>query len=133
MENRHPPRLSAAEGRRFGGTVGGAFAVLSGVAWWRGHTLSPLVLGGLALLLLGAALLAPTRLGPVERGWMRMAHAISRFTTPILMGVVFYGVVAPIGALARVVGKNPIAHRAHGGSYWVTREETRGASMQRKF
>lgn len=133
MENRHPARLSAAAGRRFGGTVGGAFAVLAGIAWWRGHTLSPLVLGGLALLLLAAALLAPTHLGPVERGWMRMAHAISRVTTPILMGVVFFGVVTPIGALARALGKNPIAHRERGGSYWVTREETRGASMQRKF
>ncbi len=36
---RVPARLSATEGRRFGLTVGIAFAVLGGVAWWRGRVL----------------------------------------------------------------------------------------------
>ena len=33
-----------------------------------------------------AALVAPTALGPVERAWMGLAHAISRVTTPDLHG-----------------------------------------------
>ena len=37
-----------------------------------------------------AALVVPTHLGPVQRAWMGLAHAISKVTTPIFMGVVFF-------------------------------------------
>ena len=41
-------------------------------------------LGGAARA--SAALVVPTQLGPVERAWMGLAHAISKVTTPIFMG-----------------------------------------------
>src|SRR3954454_6045583 len=85
-----PARLTAAEGRKFGLTVGLAFLALGSIAYWRGkHRTSTvfLVLGGLLVL---AALVVPTALGPVERAWMALAHAISKVTTPIFMGVVFF-------------------------------------------
>src|SRR5207249_5300275 len=41
LETRVPARLSAAEGRRFGLSVGGMFLVLGAVLWWRGHATAP--------------------------------------------------------------------------------------------
>ena len=131
MANRIParlstPRFTSAEGRKFGLTVGIAFLVLAAFAWWRGHDVSRLVLGTLGVILVIAGLVIPAYLGPVFRAWMGLAHAISKVTTPIFMGVVFFVVIAPVGIMMRLFGRNPIRHRPVGDSYWTARTEPRG-------
>jgi hypothetical protein len=130
-----PARLTASQGRRFGLTVGGAFLVLSAVAWWRGHPLAMEILGGLGALLALAGLIVPTRLGPVERAWMRLAHAISKVTTPIVMGVMYLLVLTPVGWLRRTFGGNPLVLQANAESYWHQRPEgqRRTADLRRQF
>ena len=130
-----PARLSAREGRRFGLTVGTAFAILAGIIYWRDHTIPSLVFGTLAALLLLGGLLLPTRLGPIQRGWMAFAHALSRVTTPIFMGVVYFGVVTPIGLLVRVFGRNPMVHREAERSFWKSRDGIGGqrSNLLRQF
>jgi hypothetical protein len=129
-----PARLTAAQGRRFGLTVGGAFLVLAAIAWWRGHPTSTQVLGWLGAVLSAAGLLLPTWLGPVERAWMRLAHLISKVTTPIVMAVMYLLVLTPIGLLRRTFGGNPIVHSPHDESYWRPRPEGRRAgNLTRQF
>jgi hypothetical protein len=114
-----PARLTPREGRRFAFPVGGAFLLLAGVSLWRGHYWPPRVMGGVAALLLLAGVLVPGRLGPVYRGWMGLAHALSKVTTPIFLGVVYFLVITPIGWARRLFGGNPMRHAAKEGSYWV--------------
>ena len=129
-----PARLTAAEGRRFGLTVGGAFLVFAAVAWWRGHPATTTALTALGAGLALAGLAIPTHLGPVERGWMKIAHLISRVTTPIVMGVMYLLVLTPVGLLRRAFGGNPLVHAAHNGSYWKARPEGRRAgNLTRQF
>jgi hypothetical protein len=104
-----PARLTAAEGRKFGFTVGTAFLVLGGIVMWRGKQRTATVLLTLGGLLIVAALVAPTALGPVERGWMKLAHLISKVTTPIFMGVTYFIVITPIGYIRRLAGGSIIA------------------------
>jgi hypothetical protein len=124
--------LSVAEGRRFGLTVGGAFLALAGLLWWRAHPIGMTVTAGLGTMLVLAGVIVPGRLGPVFRAWMRLAHLISRVTTPIVLGVVFFVVVTPIGALMRLIGRNPIGRSRTATSYWVGRTGQRG-TMSNQF
>lgn len=120
MENRVPARLSAAEGRKFGLTVGGAFLVLAALIWWRGrHPGAVPVFGVLGGLLAAAGLLVPTLLGPVNRAWMGLAHLMSKVTTPIFMGVVYFVVITPIGLGMRLFGRRPMVHREANGGFWA--------------
>ena len=134
MASTIPARLSRAEGRKFGLTVGVAFLALAALLWWREKPAAP-VFGGVGVLLALAGILIPTRLGPLERAWMGLAHLISKVTTPIFMGVVYFVVLTPIGLLRRALGHNSLVAREHGGSYWVARD-TVGSSrsdMERQF
>jgi hypothetical protein len=106
--------------------VGTAFLVLGAIGWWRGHEILPPVLAGLGVVLWGAGLVAPTRLAPVNKAWMGLAHAISRVTTPVFMGIVYFIVLLPVGLLMRLMGRNPIRHRPANGSYWFSRNGPRG-------
>lgn len=129
-----PARLTRAEGRKFGLTVGAAFAVLSGVLWWRGSDVAPYV-GGLGATLVLGGLLVPGRLGPVYRVWMGAAQLLSKATTPILMGAIYFLAIAPIGLMMRVLGRTPIGRRSPKLAGWVPRTpRAQGSSgMERQF
>jgi hypothetical protein len=128
---------SARAGRKFGLTVGIAFLVIAALAYWRGRDAAPRALGVLAALLVAAALIVPRQLEPVERAWMKLAHVISRVTTPVFMGIVYFVVLTPIGIIRRTFGGNPLVHRAGGNGYWIERvsahAEARRKRMERQF
>ena len=129
-----PARLTAAQGRRFGLTVGGAFLFLAALAWWRGHPTTLTILGSLGVVLCLAGLAIPTLLGPVERAWMKLAHVISKVTTPIVMGLMYLLVLTPIGYLKRWFAGNPMVHEAKADSYWISRAAgKRAGDLTRQF
>jgi Saxitoxin biosynthesis operon protein SxtJ len=129
-----PARLTAAQGRRFGLTVGAAFLVFAAVAWWRHSPVATGVFGTLGGLLSVAGLAIPTMLGPVERAWMKLAHLISKVTTPIVMGVMYLLVLTPVGLLRRTFGGNPMVHAPEGRSYWKSRPAgSRAGNLTRQF
>jgi hypothetical protein len=92
-------------------------------------------LGGLGGILIIAGLLVPTILGPVNRAWMGLAHLLSKVTTPIFMGVVYFLVITPISLVMRLAGKNPLMHPEHGGGFWFERgsEKPEPNRMERQF
>jgi hypothetical protein len=128
-----PARLSAAEGRKFAVTVGAAFAVLGGVLWWRGLARVATVLFSVAALLLLAGLLIPGRLTVVYRYWMGLALLISKVTTPLFLGVIYYLVFTPFGVVRRALGKNSLARDSAQPSYWVPRESSGRSDLERQF
>ena len=106
--------------REFGLIVGGVLVLLSG--WWlyRGkfssasHITLPL---GSLLILLG--LLWPKALVWPNRGWMLLAEGLSFVTTRIILGIVFFLLITPIGVVKRLSGWDPLSRRsARGESYW---------------
>lgn len=135
MERRDSVRLTSREGRSFAFPVGVAFLVLAGVLyWWRDHVAAAAVSGGLGAGLLVAGLVMPARLGPLLRAWMALAHALSRVTTPVFMGLVYFGVLTPTGLVRRGIGRNPIRHPAKDDSFWVMRPEgQRRSDLRRQF
>ena len=134
MEERAPAGLTAAEGRGFAIPVGTVFAMLAGVAWWREHDVLMTILGGLGILLLVAGVTIPRHLGPVYRGWILFAQAVSRVTTPLFMAVVYYGVMVPVGLFRRAVIGNPMKHEEDGGTYYRGRKPgARRSDLKRQF
>jgi hypothetical protein len=128
-------RLSSGEGRRFGLTVGAAFLALAALAAWRGHPREALAPGGLGGILLVTALLVPARLGPVYRVWMGLAAAMAKITTPLVMGIVYFGLVTPIGALLRLARRSQLVRPRANQSFWAAREVAarRRTDMERQF
>lgn len=125
--------FSATDGRKFGLTVGVAFLVLAGILAWRGHSPVAAAFAGLGVLLLAGGVAIPSRLGPVYRTWMAGARAISRVTTPLVLGVVYFLVLTPTGLLRRVLGGDPLRHPETGGGYWATRQDEGRSDLERQF
>ena len=141
MAGRVPAGLTpAAQGRRFGFTVGIAFLLLGGIVlWWRDAHRAAMVLGGLGGALVLGGLVIPQHLLGVERAWMKLAHLISKVTTPIFMGVIYFVVLTPVGVVRRAFGHNALVRRVGDaglapGGYWVVREPgKRQGDLSRQF
>jgi polyferredoxin len=106
--------------RDFGLIVGGIFVLLSG--WWiyRGkfHAVSQVTLPLGALLVL-LAIVFPRALVWPNKAWMALAEALSYVSTRIILAVVFFGIVTPIGFVKRLFGWDPLSRRAPASeSYW---------------
>ena len=135
--NRQPPQYTSAAGRKFAFTLAAAFAVLAFIAFLRHRQLSWNVLGGVAAVMTLLGIATPSRLEPLERGWMSLAHLLSKITTPIFMGIVYFVVLTPIAFIRRAAGGNPMTHKLDEDSYWVRREpvepEAGRQRMERQF
>ncbi|MGB5218856.1 MAG: SxtJ family membrane protein [Smithella sp.] len=98
--------------REFGLTTGGAVAVLFGLFFpWVLERPIPYWPWVIAVVLILWGLMAPLTLQPVYRGWMKFSLLISKVTTPVIMGIVFFLVVTPMGLLRRLAGKDSMARR----------------------
>ena len=113
---RHPFRAE----KEFGLVVGGVFVLLGG--WWlyRGKFITAayvtLALGTLLILL---GLLWPRALVLPNRAWMLLAEGLSFVTTRIILALVFFLIVTPIGVVKRLSGWDPLSRRgARSASYW---------------
>ena len=124
---------SSATGRRFALTLAGAFAVLGLIAYLRHRGVTFRVLEALAATFALGALVIPSKLEPVERGWMALAHALSKVTTPIFMGIVYFVVLTPMAVIRRMAGGNPIVHKAESDGYWVTRTKSDPEAARRRM
>jgi len=113
------PRSFRVE-REFGLIVGGAFTLLG--SWWmyRGKfpTVAQVVVPfGILLVLLG--LVVPRILVYPNKAWMKLAEGMSYVSTRIILAIVFFGVLTPIGLIKRAMGWDPLHRRSDArDSYW---------------
>lgn len=114
--------------RNFGLVMAGFFALLAGIAAWR---LALVWTAGWAAVSLGfgaAALLAPRVLAPLNVAWFRFGMILHAVINPLIMGAMFFVIIAPIGIIMRILGKRPIPLRPDraAASYWRSRSEQPG-------
>jgi hypothetical protein len=125
--------FTASDGRRFAFPVGTAFLALTGILWWRDHAVPMWITAALGAALFAAGIVAPSALGPTYRAWMRLALVISKVTTPIFMGIVYFVVFTLSGWIMRAFGKRPIVHLAETGSYWRAPIRRENKDLRRQF
>ena len=106
--------------REFGLVVGGVFLLLG--AWWfyRGKfgnaTNFTMALGALLILF---GLIWPKALVYPNKAWMLLAAGLSFVTTRIILALVFFLLVTPIGVVKRLSGWDPLSRRSGSSdSYW---------------
>ncbi|WP_341909976.1 SxtJ family membrane protein [Ferrovibrio terrae] len=120
--------------RQFGILLGVVFAgfgllpLLHGAA----PVLWCLVVAGLLLLI---ALALPALLRWPLAGWMKLGGLLHHVTSPLLMGLIFFGLFLPANLVMRLLGKLPIKmgfdHKAT--TYWIAREQPAPAKDSMKF
>jgi hypothetical protein len=90
----------------------------------------------IASLLILPALLFPGSLKPIYRGWMALGEVLGWINTRIILGLVFYGLVTPMGLIMRFVkGRDPMRRGfdLNAPSYRVLRQPRPSSHMTRQY
>jgi hypothetical protein len=87
---------------------------LLSIRWWA---------AALAAVFLALALLWSEFLRPLNRLWQKLGLLLSKIVGPIVLSLVFFAVVTPVGLLMRALGKDPLRlDRNTSTTYWIVRE-----------
>ncbi|PJE64602.1 MAG: hypothetical protein COU90_02060 [Candidatus Ryanbacteria bacterium CG10_big_fil_rev_8_21_14_0_10_43_42] len=115
---------SDADVKNFCRVIGIVSAVIGGWLLWHGDEYALLLLGVSFILIVGG-IIAPWALRPLQKLWMAGAIILGWIITRIILAILFYGIVTPIGVGARFLGKRFLTgiKREEQTSYWVMRTE----------
>lgn len=107
------PYLDSAGLRKFGITTGAIIVVLFALffPWLLGSAVMPMWPWIMATSLWVPALLVPSILRPVYTIWMKVGHVLGWINTRIILGLLFYVLILPIGLIMRLSGSDPMARK----------------------
>lgn len=126
---------SRTELRNFGLVFGAMFGLLFGVLpFVRGHhpPVWPFVLCAVAWIF---ALLVPAALGPVHAGWTRLGLVLGWVNTRIVLSLIFFLLIVPVGLVMRLLGRDKLGRRFDAGleSYRVKSQGRSAESMEKPY
>jgi hypothetical protein len=129
---RHGDEPRASE-RNLGVTFAVVLALIAALKLYRGDAAAIYWLAAAAVFL-ACAYLWTTPLRPLNLVWHRLGLILFAVVSPIVMGVVFYTTVVPVGLLMRRAGKDPLRLKFDPAarSYWIERDPPGPAGEQMK-
>ena len=87
----------------------------------------------ISLIFLVLGLINSNFLTPLNRTWFKIGIALGNFIAPIIMGIVFFLVVTPIGILMKLLRKDLINLKMNNDkTYWIEKKEIK-TSMKNQF
>jgi hypothetical protein len=87
----------------------------------------------LSILFLVLGLLNSQYLTPLNRLWFKFGIFLGKIISPIVMSLVFFGIVTPTGILMRLFKKDLLNLKNNDSkSYWIKRPEEK-SSMKNQF
>jgi hypothetical protein len=109
--------------RKFGYTVGGALLIISAFLFWF-EKASYIYFAVPGILLILGGFIVPQLLRPLNKAWMTLAILLGWVMTRVILTILFYLVITPIGFIAKLARKDFLNLKIdkHQESYWVMRE-----------
>ena len=86
----------------------------------------------LSLIFLITTITKPNLFTYLNRLWIKFGMLLGKIISPIVMALVFFFVVTPIGILVRVLKKDVMGLNRGAPSYWINRED-KIQSMKKQF
>ena len=87
----------------------------------------------ISLIFLVLGILNSKYLTPLNRFWMKFGLFLGKIISPIVMGIVYFLVVTPIGIMMKILRKDLLNIKyKKNESYWIYRKNKFG-SMKRQF
>jgi hypothetical protein len=83
------------------------------------------ILFGISMVFFLPSMLFPKAMYPVFRAWMTIAILLGLVMTKVIITLVFYLMMTPIGLIRRMFVRDPLKLRIdeNAKTYWVTRQE----------
>ena len=118
--------------RSFGILFSIVFAI---IAFWPTINGNPMRLWSIpiSVIFLVLGLLNSKLLNPLNIVWVKFGELLGRIIAPIVMAIIYFIIVTPIGLFMRLIGKDLLNIKfSKSNTYWIKREKKVG-SMKKQF
>ena len=109
-----PPRE-----RSFGLSLGSILCAIAVLSAFRGHVLRAEIVAGVGAVLIVLAALMPALLKRPNDLWWRLARVLSYVNARVLLTVLFFAVLVPVGVVRRLAGWDPLGRRREKWAGWL--------------
>jgi uncharacterized membrane protein YedE/YeeE len=118
----HTEEKTSSE-RSFGMVFGVVFLLIAARSFWHGTAIWPLY-GAIAVGFVVVALVRPALLAPFNRVWTRLGLLLGKIVSPVVLGGLFFLVIAPAAIIFRWMGRDLLNLRRDpkAVSYWLVRD-----------
>ena len=87
----------------------------------------------ISVIFLALGLLNSKILNPLNKLWFKFGIFLGKIISPLVMGIIFFLVVTPIGLLMRLLNKDLLNLKFNkNGSYWIEKTEPK-SKMKNQF
>ena len=87
----------------------------------------------LSIIFLILGLLNSKILSPMNKIWFKFGLLLGKFVSPLVMGIIFFLVVTPIGLIMRILKKDLLSLKYNKNStYWIEKNEPK-SKMKNQF
>jgi hypothetical protein len=121
--------------RKFGITIGIVLLIITGFLFWKENESFQIFLTiGVVLCVLGIGL--PVILKPIYWIWMIFATILGWIMTRVILSLLFYVILTPIGLILRMFGKQflELKYNNNLNTYWNYREsQTQYNNFEKQF
>lgn len=114
--------VKGSSDKGFGQVFAGFFALIAALSWWRGHQGWHYTLP-LAVVFLVVAYTYPKALAPLNKLWLKFGLLLYKVMNPIVLGLLFFVTIMPIGLIMRAFGKDFLRTKIDrdAKTYWIER------------
>ena len=127
LQTGRPSDVPLPSERQFGLFLTMLLLATAGYGWYRGWPVR--VLTALIIVSLVSGLIAfmlPPLLAPLNRAWSRLGLLLGRLVSPLVLAILFYGLITPVALLARLFGRDELRLRYRAvDTYWIPRQTAR--------
>jgi hypothetical protein len=108
---------------KFGWVFAAVFVLAGGLNVWNQNPRWAIALFLLAAVFAVLTLFMPTALAPLNRLWYQLGLLLGRIVSPIVLGLIFFVVITPVGLVTRLWGRDELGlKKRQVTSYWINRE-----------
>ena len=136
LESEQDEIVAGPSDRNFGFTMAAVLALIGGFGLYKGSSHAPLWLC-ISAIFAGLTLWRPQSLNVANRAWLKLGLLMYRVVNPVIMAVLFFGAMMPIGLLMRLFGKDFLKLERDRSlpTYWWPRADPRSPSeaMRQQF
>jgi hypothetical protein len=117
--------------RKFGLTVGIVLLAIASLLYWKGKE-NYTAFGIIGGFLVVVSILFPIILRPLNKIWMTLAILMGWIMTRVILIVIFFIVLTPLGLIARLIGKDFLDLKIdkEKNSYWEVRDKKGEAAVE---
>ena len=110
--------------RKFGGFFTTVFAAVASYFYYLANFSWAYIFSIIALILMLITLIKSDALLPLNKLWMRFGLLLSMIVSPIVLGIIFFGLFTPIAILMRLAGRDELRLKFNPkNSHWISRSE----------